>query len=70
MINADISFAGGLRIIATDRSIAVHRVILVRLDVAEQPVAGGLVGIVGESQQVFAFDLAFQQHGGMAAGAE
>src|ERR1700686_976479 len=68
VINADVSLAGGLSIVSAHRSVTVDRIELVRLDIAEYPLTCGLAPVIGQGEQIFALDSAFQQQSSMTAG--
>ena len=62
-VDAHVQAAGRLRVVAAHRGIAVHRVELVGLDVAEEALARVLVRVVGRGEQEVALDLALEEEG-------
>ena len=68
LVDAHVELARGLRVEAAHAGVAVDRVELVGLDVAEEALLRVLVGIVGRGEQVFALDLALEVEGGARAG--
>ena len=68
VVDADIEFAGRLRLEPLDRCVAVNRVELVRLDVAEEPFAGVLFRVIRRRQQIAAAHFALDEKGGTTGG--
>ena len=63
-VQPQIQPAGGLGVKTGHRFVAVDRVELTRLDVAEQALAAGLVAVVGQGQQRITQHLAFEEQRG------
>ena len=68
LVDTHIKPPGGLAVEAARGGVAVDRIELVRADVAEHALAQILVGVIGQGQQVFPFDLAFQEQRGARLG--
>ena len=64
LVHAHVQALGRARIEAAQRRIAVHRVELLRLDVAQQARPHVLVGVVGRGQQVLTLDRALDEERG------
>ena len=70
LIDAHVEAPGRLRVETLGRGIAIHRIKLVGLNVAEQTLASVLVGIVGGGQQILALDFTLEEKCGTGSGAE
>ena len=68
LVQAQVQARVAARLEAGDRRVAVHRVPALRIEVAEQAVAVGLVAVVGHGQQRVALDLALEEEGGAQRG--
>ena len=62
LVHAHVKAPRGLRIKTARRRVAIDRIELVRANVAEHALTQILVRVVSQGQQVFALDLAFEEH--------
>ena len=70
LVDPHIETLGALAVEAARRGVAVDRIKLVRTDVAEHPLLQVFVGVIGQRQQVFTLDLAFEKQRGARSGRE
>ena len=70
LVHAHIQSAAALRIESLHRRIAIDRIELVRLDVAEQSFARFLLRIEARREQIFALDAALEEERSAAGGGE